>query len=125
MKKTALNPIVAMLLASSTLVFSQFALAHAHLKTPVPANKAVIDSSPQNLTLTFTEDVEPAFSGVEVLNAQNQPMAVEKAKLNDKQHDQLIVPISKPLPSGHYQVNWHVLSVDGHKTKGSYAFSVK
>ena len=125
MKKTALNPIVAMLLASSTLVFSQFALAHAHLKTPVPADKAVIDSSPQNLTLTFTEDVEPAFSGVEVLNAQNQPMAVEKAKLNDKKHDQLIVPISKPLPSGHYQVNWHVLSVDGHKTKGSYAFSVK
>jgi copper resistance protein C len=125
MKKTALNPIVAMLLASSTLVFSQFALAHAHLKTPVPADKAVIDSSPQNLTLTFTEDVEPAFSGVEVLNAQNQPMAVEKAKLNDKKHDQLIVPISKPLPSGNYQVNWHVLSVDGHKTKGSYAFSVK
>ncbi|WP_058960175.1 copper homeostasis periplasmic binding protein CopC [Type-E symbiont of Plautia stali] len=125
MKKTALNPIVAMLLTSSTLVFSQFALAHAHLKTPVPADKAVIDSSPQNLTLTFTEDVEPAFSGVEVLNAQNQPMAVEKAKLNDKQHDQLIVPISKPLPSGNYQVNWHVLSVDGHKTKGSYAFSVK
>jgi copper resistance protein C len=125
MKKTALNPIVALLLASSTLVFSQFALAHAHLKTPVPADKAVIDSSPQNLTLTFTEDVEPAFSGVEVLNVQNQPMAVEKAKLNDKKHDQLIVPISKPLPSGNYQVNWHVLSVDGHKTKGSYAFSVK
>ncbi|ORM57596.1 CopC domain-containing protein YobA [Pantoea rodasii] len=125
MKKTALNPVVALLLASSTLVFSQFALAHAHLKTPVPADKAVIDSSPQNLTLTFTEDVEPAFSGVEVLNAQKQPMAVEKAKLNDKQHDQLIVPISQPLPSGNYQVNWHVLSVDGHKTKGSYAFSVK
>jgi copper resistance protein C len=125
MKKTALNRVVALLLASSALTFSQFALAHAHLKNPVPADKAVVDGSPLNLTLTFTEDVEPAFSGVEVLNAQNQPVAVEKAKLNDKQHDQLIVPISKPLPSGQYQVNWHVLSVDGHKTKGSYAFSVK
>ena len=125
MKKTALNRLVALLLASSALAFSQFALAHAHLKTPVPADKAVVDTSPQNLTLTFTEDVEPAFSGVEVLNAQNQPVAVAKARVNDKQHNQLIVAVSQPLPSGQYQVNWHVLSVDGHKTKGSYAFSVK
>lgn len=125
MKKTALTRVVALLLASSTLVFSQFALAHAHLKTPVPADKAVVESSPQTLTLTFTEDVEAAFSGVEVLNAQHQPMTLEKSKLNDKQHDQLIVPVSQPLPSGRYQVNWHVLSVDGHKTKGSYTFSVK
>jgi len=125
MKKTALSRVMALLLASSTLTISQFALAHAHLKTPVPADKAVVNSSPQNLTLTFTEDVEVAFSGVEVLNAQHQPVTVEKAKLNDKQHDQLIVPIAQPLPSGSYQVNWHVLSVDGHKTKGSYSFSVK
>ncbi|XXN65243.1 copper homeostasis periplasmic binding protein CopC [Enterobacter ludwigii] len=125
MKKTAFNPVVALLLALSTLAFSQFALAHAHLKSPVPADKAVVEHSPQQLTLTFTEDVEPAFSGVEVLNAQHQPVAVEKAKLNNKQHDQLIVPIAQPLPSGSYQVNWHVLSVDGHKTKGSYVFSVK
>jgi methionine-rich copper-binding protein CopC len=125
MKKTALTRVIALLLASSTLAFSQFALAHAHLKTPVPADKAVVESSPQTLTLTFTEDVEAAFSGVEVLNAQHQPMTLEKTKLNDKQHDQLIVPVSQPLPSGRYQVNWHVLSVDGHKTKGSYTFSVK
>jgi methionine-rich copper-binding protein CopC len=125
MKKTALTRVIALLLASSTLAFSQFALAHAHLKTPVPADKAVVESSPQTLTLTFTEDVEAAFSGVEVLNAQHQPMTLEKSKLNDKQHDQLIVPVSQPLPSGRYQVNWHVLSVDGHKTKGSYTFSVK
>ncbi|WFL65883.1 copper homeostasis periplasmic binding protein CopC [Pantoea sp. X85] len=125
MKKTAFNAVVALLLASSTLAFSQVAMAHAHLKTPVPADKAVVETSPQNLTLTFTEDVEAAFSGVDVLNAQHQPVAVGKAKLNDKQHDQLIVPINQPLPSGNYQVNWHVLSVDGHKTKGSYTFSVK
>jgi methionine-rich copper-binding protein CopC len=125
MKKTALTRVMALLLATSALSFSQFALAHAHLKSPVPADKAVVDSSPKNLTLTFTEDIEVAFSGVEVLNAQQQPVALEKVKLNDQQHAQLIVPLSQPLPSGSYQVNWHVLSVDGHKTKGSYAFSVK
>ncbi|ERK18006.1 MAG: copper homeostasis periplasmic binding protein CopC [Pantoea sp.] len=125
MKKTRLSRLAALLLASSALAFSQFALAHAHLKTPVPADKSTVDASPKSLTLTFTEDVEPAFSGVEIRNAQNQTVPVGKAQINAKQHDQLIVPLSQPLPTGSYQVNWHVLSVDGHKTKGSYQFSVK
>ncbi|MFY0401688.1 copper homeostasis periplasmic binding protein CopC [Pantoea dispersa] len=125
MMKTASRRVVALLLAGATLGFSQLALAHAHLKTPVPADNAVVERAPQQLTLTFTEDIEPAFSGVVLINAQQQPVALEKAQLNPQQHDQLIVPIAQPLASGQYQVNWHVLSVDGHKTKGSYSFSVK
>ncbi|ORM75068.1 hypothetical protein HA48_01020 [Pantoea wallisii] len=125
MKKTALNRVAALLLSAAALGFSQQVLAHAHLQTPVPGENATVDHSPQQLTLTFTEDVEPAFSGIELLNEQNQPVAVEKMQRNDKQHDQLIVPIGEPLPAGRYQVKWHVLSVDGHKTKGSYSFSVK
>jgi methionine-rich copper-binding protein CopC len=35
----------------------------------------------------------------------------------------LQIPL-KPLPPGTYKVNWHVLSVDIHKTQGSYSFSV-
>ncbi|BAN96253.1 hypothetical protein E05_14870 [Plautia stali symbiont] len=101
MMKTASRRVIALLLAGATLGFSQLALAHAHLKAPVPADNAVVE------------------------RAQQQPVALEKAQLNPHQHDQLIVPIAQPLASGHYQVNWHVLSVDGHKTKGSYSFSVK
>lgn len=125
MKKTTFSRVAALLLASSALAFSQFALAHAHLKTPVPADKATVATSPKSLTLTFTEDVEPAFSGVEIRDAHNQTVQVGKVQVNDKQHAQLIVPINQPLPAGSYKVNWHVLSVDGHKTKGSYQFSVK
>ena len=38
---------------------------------------------------------------------------------------QLIVPLADSLKPGTYTVNWHVVSVDGHKTKGHYTFSVK
>ncbi|HIH4669070.1 TPA: copper resistance protein CopC [Citrobacter amalonaticus] len=38
---------------------------------------------------------------------------------------QLIVPLDETLKPGQYTVNWHVVSVDGHKTKGQYTFSVK
>lgn len=111
--------------AVSLWLISQAALAHAHLKSSEPADKAEIAASPQALTLSFTEDVEPAFSGVTLLDAGKKPVAGGKALLDAKQHNRLIVPLKAPLPAGDYQVNWHVLSVDGHKTQGSYRFSVK
>ncbi|WP_313160064.1 copper resistance protein CopC, partial [Mixta calida] len=60
-----------------------------------------------------------------ILGAGQQVMPTAEVERAPQQHNQLIVPLEKPLPGGSYQVNWHVLSVDGHKTKGSYTFSVK
>ncbi|WP_051937128.1 CopC domain-containing protein YobA [Erwinia sp. 9145] len=109
----------------SVAVFTQQASAHAHLKNQYPAANANVTASPQALTLTFSEDIEPAFSGVEVIDGNQQAVPLAEVERAPKQHNQLIVPLEKPLVSGHYQVTWHVLSVDGHKTKGNYAFSVK
>jgi methionine-rich copper-binding protein CopC len=47
------------------------------------------------------------------------------AKRNEKDDKQLIVPVDEAMKPGDYQVDWHVVSVDGHKTKGKYHFSVK
>lgn len=107
------------------VAFSPAALAHAHLKSQYPAANANVEASPQALTLTFSEDIEPAFSGVTILGAGQQVMPTAEVERAPQQHNQLIVPLEKPLPGGSYQVNWHVLSVDGHKTKGSYTLSVK
>ena len=112
-------------LALTTAAVSQQASAHAHLKSQYPAADANMEVSPQALTLTFTEDIEPAFSGVEIINANQKAVSLAEAERAPRQHNQLIVPLQKPLTSGHYQVNWHVLSVDGHKTNGNYTFSVK
>lgn len=111
--------------ALSLLLVSQGVLAHAHLKSSQPAADAALTASPQALTLSFSEDVEPAFSGVTLLDASQKPVASEKAQQDAQQHSRLIVPLKRPLAAGDYQVNWHVLSVDGHKTQGSYRFSVK
>ncbi|MCU5775875.1 CopC domain-containing protein YobA [Erwiniaceae bacterium BAC15a-03b] len=118
-------PIFSTAVLLSVLAFSPSVLAHAHLKNQYPAANAHVDASPQALTLTFSEDIEPAFSGLEIAGANNQPLPLAKAQRNGAQKNQLIVPLEKPLPGGTYQVKWHVLSVDGHKTKGNYRFSVK
>ncbi|EPT4862193.1 copper resistance protein CopC, partial [Klebsiella pneumoniae] len=43
----------------------------------------------------------------------------------EQDQKQLIVPLADSLKPGTYTVDWHVVSVDGHKTKGHYTFSVK
>ncbi|WP_158784853.1 CopC domain-containing protein YobA [Pantoea sp. BAV 3049] len=112
-------------LALTATAFSQQASAHAHLKSQYPAANANVEASPPALTLTFSEDIEPAFSGIEVLDGNQKPVPLAKAERAPAQHNQMIIPLEKPLANGHYQVNWHVLSVDGHKTNGNYSFSVK
>ncbi|HFT0376806.1 TPA: CopC domain-containing protein YobA [Enterobacter mori] len=99
-------------------------LAHAHLKQQSPAANAQV-AAPQTLTLNFSEGIEPAFSGVVVTDAQQQVVKTGTVKRDEKDNAGLVVPLEQPLAAGTYQVDWHVVSVDGHKTKGSYHFSVK
>lgn len=99
--------------------------AHAHLKHQYPAAKAAVAASPQALTLDFSEGVEPNFSGVKITGPQESAIKTGAVKRNEKDIKQLIVPVEEPLKPGHYLVDWHVVSVDGHKTQGKYHFSVK
>lgn len=109
----------------SALAFSPAVWAHAHLKTQQPAAGSSVSVAPQALTLTFTENIEPAFSGVEVLNAAKQPQTISNTTVAPDARSQMQVTLAQPLAAGHYTVNWHVLSVDGHKLKGSYGFTVQ
>ncbi len=120
--KGALLP-AAILLAGALL--SQQALAHAHLKTQTPAASSTVSAAPDKLTLEFTEGVEPAFSGVELALADNTAVATGKPQIDGAANTRLIVPLAAPLAAGRYQVKWHVVSVDGHKTHGAYVFTVK
>lgn len=106
-------------------LFTQQVSAHAHLKSQYTAVNPAGSEWPESLTISFTEDIEPAFSGVVISRTDKQPVEQLKAALDPKQHNTLRVQFKQPLVSGEYKVNWHVLSVDGHKTKGNYTFSVK
>ena len=106
-------------------LFSPSALAHAHLTSSEPADNATVAASPQALTLTFSEDVEPAFSGITLLGADKHSLVGDKAQQDAQQRNRLILALKTPLAAGDYQVKWHVLSVDGHKTQGSTRFRVK
>ncbi len=50
----------------------------------------------------------------------------EKLTLSADNPAEVTLPLwRKPCRRREYTVAWHVVSVDGHKTKGQYTFSVK
>lgn len=98
------------------------ALAHAHLTGSEPADKAEV-AAPTTLTLSFSEGLEIAFSGVEIDGPSGPVSGVSAALGADGKT--LLVTLPAPLPAGAYTVVWHALASDGHKTTGSYGFSVK
>jgi copper transport protein len=76
--------------------------------------------------MTFTEPPDPTLSIVRVVDSAGRPAAgVGAARPVPGQTQQLVVPITQPLPKGVYTVNWRsVSSTDGHVQYGAFAFGV-
>ena len=101
------------------------ALAHADLASADPAAGATVKTAPTEISITFTEEVEPKFSSIQVLDAGGKRVddgAAHTAPDNEK----LLSIGLKPLAPGAYKVIWHATAADdSHKTKGSYEFTLK
>ncbi|WP_250981365.1 copper homeostasis periplasmic binding protein CopC [Rahnella sp. CG8] len=104
---------------------SQHASAHAHLKTETPAADSVLTVSPTELSLGFSEGIEPDFSKITLTDASQKTVKTGKMTLAANDNTQAVLPLSDALSAGKYIVSWNVVSVDGHKTHGQYSFTVK
>ena len=100
------------------------ALAHAELKSAVPPVNGSVTASPAEIDLTFSEDLDLKFSGIKVTGPDKKAVKLGEGMLMDS-NTILMVPVSGTLADGSYKVDWHALSGDGHKTHGSYKFTVK
>ncbi|SUB82060.1 Copper resistance protein CopC [Pragia fontium] len=104
---------------------SQQAMAHAHLKLQSPEADTTVSSSPADISLTFSEGVELKFSKITLIGSDKKAIETGTLALDTNDNTRIMTTIKQPLSAGQYTVNWQVVSVDGHKTKGSYHFSVK
>jgi methionine-rich copper-binding protein CopC len=96
------------------------ASAHAFLDHAEPRVGNTVATAPREVTLWFTQKLEPAFSSVAVTNSAGQRVDTGKTRVSGNQ-------MSVSLRSGGagtYRVNWRVLSVDTHTTDGSFTFRV-
>jgi methionine-rich copper-binding protein CopC len=116
MRRSAIALIVPVLLV---LVMGK-AVAHAFLDHAEPRVGNKVATPPREVTLWFTQKLEPAFSSVTVTNATGQRVDTGKARVSG---NQMSVSL-RPGGTGTYHVTWRVLSVDTHTTDGSFSFQV-
>jgi methionine-rich copper-binding protein CopC len=117
--KTRTNAFVLFLL----VIYGGLALAHPRLLSTDPA-AGIAAASPERIRITFSEDVIPQFSGVELRDQAGKSIATGKPEIDPSNRKILIVPVKERLAPGDYNVEWHAVSEDTHRVKGSYSFSV-
>jgi len=94
--------------------------AHAFLDHAEPRVGSTVPTAPRELSLSFTQKLEPAFSSVEVTDADGARVDLGKPSVNAS-----VMRIKlKRLSPGTYRVRWHALSTDTHTTEGSFTFQV-
>jgi methionine-rich copper-binding protein CopC len=113
------------LLAAALAAIASPAFAHAHLLSETPAAKATVTPAPTALTLKFSEGVDLKFTGAKVTGPEKTAVALGTESLDPSDDTVLTVPLTGLLKAGVYSVAWHALSTDGHKTNGTYSFTVK
>jgi copper resistance protein C len=95
------------------------AQAHAYLDHASPAVDSTVQTAPSEVTLSFTQNLEPSFSTVEVSGPGGR---VDQGKPQISGNTMRVG--LKALSPGTYHVHWRALSVDTHTTQGSFSFKV-
>ncbi len=119
MRRTTIAAAIAAVL---TLSLARHARAHAFPRSQTPSAGADLSTAPAQVSITFDAPIEAMFSRLQVLGANNAEEAGGHISLS-KDRRTLSVPL-KPLSPGNYTVRWAVVAEDGHRTEGSYTFTI-
>lgn len=99
------------------------ACAHAFLDRAAPAVGSAVRGSPAEVRLWFTQELEPAFSTIRVLDRNGNQ--VDKRDTRVDVSDRTLLHVSLvSLTAGTYKVVWRVVSIDTHVTEGDFTFEV-
>lgn len=102
---------------------AQPASAHAVYVRSSPAADARLLRPPAEVQISWSEPIDARFSEIQVLDAAGKRVAVGKTTAGSD--GETLVATLPPIGDGGYTVSWRVLSsVDGHETRGSYAFAL-
>jgi copper resistance protein C len=96
------------------------AQAHAFLDHASPLVGSTVRAAPHEVSLSFTQNLEAAFSSVQVTDTHGARVDQGKAQVSG---NTMRIGL-KALGPGTYRVHWHALSVDTHTTEGSFSFTV-
>jgi methionine-rich copper-binding protein CopC len=116
MRHSSLAGIIPLLL----LLATGEATAHAMLDHAEPRVGNKVASPPREVTLWFTQKLEPSFSSITVTDSAGKRVDTGKTRVSGSQMSVSL----RQGGTGTFHVSWRVLSVDTHTTDGSFTFQV-
>jgi copper transport protein len=114
--------VVALGAALAALSAAPPALAHATLEQTTPGNDTVVQRTPPEVTLRFSEPIETSADAVRVFDANGK--RVDDGSISRPSGDAVAVGIDGTLPDGTYTVAWRAVSADTHPVFGAFVFHV-
>jgi copper transport protein len=112
------------LVAAGLLAGAGGADAHANYVKSNPASDARLVRAPTEVRIVFSEPPEARSSEIQVLDANTKARVDNGGTQASDEPNGLRVSL-KPIGDGGYAVSWAATSaVDGHETRGSFAFAV-
>lgn len=104
-----------------TFLLGSLALAHTGLRTSAPEDGAILNESPETLSIEFREEVQ--LVNLTLINAQGEAVAFGFEAPKEKG---LTWSWSLPsLSAGDYKVSWTAMGEDAHNARGEFTFIVK
>ncbi|MFE1287689.1 copper resistance CopC/CopD family protein [Streptomyces sp. NPDC058751] len=98
------------------------ASAHAALTGSNPTQGSVVDKAPDQVSLTFSEQVSLNDGSLQVLDPRGE--RVDTGGASDLGGDTYGLKLRPGLPDGTYTVTYQVVSADSHPVSGAFTFSV-
>ena len=102
--------------------------AHARVKSSTPGKGEVVQASPVQVVINFTQDVQKVSGsyGITVEKDGGASVTTGGAVLDDSDRAKMSVPLQPALAPGRYVVNWkNVSDEDGDSATGAFSFYVQ
>ena len=112
----------ALCLFAAALV-SSAAMAHAVVKQSSPAHGARLSVAPAQVTILFSENIEPMFSTATLQNGIGATIPTHRATIDPASPATLRLTMPALAP-GLYAVKWSTVGADGHRRTGKIAFTL-
>lgn len=111
-------PVAAAAIVTTTMSLPAF--AHSELTDSNPTDGQVVKKALDEVSITFSGKIE---KGSDITVTDSKGKEVESNDLTIH-NTEMTASFDKPLANDDYQVDWNVLSADGHPVEGTYSFSV-
>lgn len=111
-------PVAAAAIVTTTMSLPAF--AHSELTDSNPTDGQVVKKALDEVSITFSGKIE---KGSDITVTDSKGKEVESNDLTIH-NTEMTASFDEPLANDDYQVDWNVLSADGHPVEGTYSFSV-